>query len=117
MRKALSPELKIAIHADVADEVRAGDEEDNGLRWAKSFNFYPSEFDLEPCDVDLELVGGQSYSAGRFTLHGHVAPNAPGGVLDGWRTRFETTKLAPYKFFGHMLAPGNHAAVLLVPRR
>ncbi len=41
MRKALSPELKIAIHADVADEVRAGDEEDNGLRWAKSFNFYP----------------------------------------------------------------------------
>ena len=46
MRKALSPDLQIAIHADVADEVRAGDEEDNGLRWAKSFNFYPSEFDL-----------------------------------------------------------------------
>ena len=89
MRKALSPELKIAIHADVADEVRAGDEEDNGLRWAKSFNFYPSEFDLEPCDIDLELVGGQSFSAGPFTLtaidtpghcRGHICYFVTGGA-------------------------------------
>ena len=36
---------------------------------------------------------------------------------DGWRTRFETTMLSPHTFFNYMLAPGHHAAVLLVPRR
>jgi hypothetical protein len=35
---------------------------------------------------------------------------------DGWRWRFETTNIAPLRFFNYMLAPGNHAAVLLVPR-
>ena len=36
---------------------------------------------------------------------------------DAWRGRFETTKLSPHTFYSYMLAPGHHAAVLLVPRR
>lgn len=68
MRKSLSTELKISIAGSVAEQVRQGDEEDNGLRWAKSFNFYPSEFDLEPCEVDIELVDGQEFKSGRFAL-------------------------------------------------
>jgi hydroxyacylglutathione hydrolase len=68
MRKSLAPELKIAIAGEVAEQVRAGDEEDNGLRWAKSFDFYPSAFDLEPCDIDIELVEGQQFTAGGFGL-------------------------------------------------
>jgi hypothetical protein len=39
------------------------------------------------------------------------------GFWDDWRRRFETTMLSPHNFFNYMLAPGNHAAVLLVPRR
>jgi hypothetical protein len=30
--------------------------------------------------------------AGRFTLHGHVAPSAPAGALDGWRTKFADSR-------------------------
>ena len=89
MRSALSPELKIAISSEVAAQVRAGDEEDNGLAWAKSFNFYPKEFDLEPCEVDVELMDKQSFSAGRFTLEaidtpghcrGHICFHLTGGA-------------------------------------
>ncbi len=68
MRKSLSPDLKIAIAGTVAEQVRAGDEEDNGLRWAKSFNFYPPEFILEPCEIDIELVDGHKFTGGRFSL-------------------------------------------------
>jgi len=68
MRKSLSRQLKIAIAGSVAEKVRAGDEEDNGLRWAKSFSFYPPEFTLEPCDIDIELADGQQFKSGRFEL-------------------------------------------------
>jgi len=30
--------------------------------------------------------------AWRFTLHGHVAPSAPAGALDGWRTKFADSR-------------------------
>jgi hydroxyacylglutathione hydrolase len=89
MRKTLSPELKIAIAASVADAIRAGDEEDNGLRWAKNFGFYPSDFDLEPCEVDIELTDAQQFEAGRFTLttidtpghcRGHICFLVTGGA-------------------------------------
>lgn len=89
MRKALAPELQIAISGLVADEVRNGDEEDNGLRWAKSFGFYPSEFDLEPCEVDIELSHGQRFEAGGFVLNaidtpghcrGHICFYVTGGA-------------------------------------
>lgn len=75
MRGALSPDLKIAISGQVAEQVREGDEEDNGLRWAKSFGFYPSDFDLEPCEVDIELADEQRFTSGRFTL---TAIDTPG---------------------------------------
>lgn len=89
MRKSLSPDLKIAISGAVAEQVRAGDEEDNGLRWAKSFSFYPPEFVLEPCGIDLELADGQQFSSGSFNLtaiateghcHGHMCFFVTGGV-------------------------------------
>jgi glyoxylase-like metal-dependent hydrolase (beta-lactamase superfamily II) len=93
MRKALSPDLKIAISGEVAEQVREADEEDNGLRWAKSFGFYPSEFDLEPCDVDIELTGDQRFQAGPFTLtaidtpghcRGHICFLVTGGAEGGY---------------------------------
>src|SRR5580658_1060188 len=55
VRRGLAPDVKIAAAAEVADSIRAGDEVANGLAWAKSFGFYPSEFVLEACPVDVEL--------------------------------------------------------------
>lgn len=75
MRAALSPALKIATAGEVAAQIRSGDEKDNALGWAKSVGFYPSEFRLESCAVDIELVSDQRIEAGNVSL---VSIDTPG---------------------------------------
>src|SRR5512139_2833178 len=48
MREHLDDHLQIAISERAAPAVREADEEIIGLKWAKSFGFYPSEFTWEP---------------------------------------------------------------------
>lgn len=68
LREHLADTLRIAIAAEAADVVRAGDEVPTGLAWAKSFGFYPSEFTWRGCEVDIELVDGQEFRSGRARL-------------------------------------------------
>lgn len=68
MRDALDDHLQIGISSVAAPTVRAADEEVIGLKWAKSFDFYPSDFTWEPCEIDLELQHGQTFTAGDFEL-------------------------------------------------
>lgn len=68
MRDELDDHLQIAISHRAAPAVRVADEEVIGLRWAKSFNFYPPEFDWEPCEVDVELEHNQSFAVGDFEI-------------------------------------------------
>jgi glyoxylase-like metal-dependent hydrolase (beta-lactamase superfamily II) len=75
MRQTLSPQLRIAIAAQVADVVRAGDEEPTGLAWAKSFGFYPDSFTWEPCEIDDEIVDGDVVTSGEFSI---TAIDTPG---------------------------------------
>lgn len=68
MRKTLGDHLQIAISSEAAPAVRAGDEEIIGLKWAKSFGFYPSDFVWEPCEVDVDLQHNQSFRSGDFEI-------------------------------------------------
>jgi len=88
VRRALSPSVQVAVSAETAQAVRTGDEQANGLAWAKQF-FYPPEFVLEPCPVDVELTHGQTFEAGKFSImaidtpghcHGHICYLATGGA-------------------------------------
>jgi hydroxyacylglutathione hydrolase len=88
VRRGLSPDVQVAVSAQTADSVRAGDEKANGLAWAQSFGFYPPEFVLEPCPVDVDLAPDQTFQAGDFTItaidtpghcHGHICYLLTGG--------------------------------------
>jgi hydroxyacylglutathione hydrolase len=89
VRRALASDAQVAVSAQTADAVRAGDEKANGLAWAKSFGFYPPEFVLEGCPVDVELTDGQRFEAGSFAItaidtpghcHGHICYLLEGGA-------------------------------------
>jgi len=68
MRARLGDQVQMAINDMEAPAVREADEEIIGLRWAKSFGFYPSDFTWQPCEIDVELTHDQQFSAGEFTL-------------------------------------------------
>ena len=68
MRQHIGPQLQIAIAEDAAPAVRAADEDIIGLRWAKSFGFYPSEFSWKPTTIEKEMKDKHSEELGRFTI-------------------------------------------------
>lgn len=68
MRESLDDHVEICISERAAPAVRVADEEIIGLRWAKSFNFYPSDFTWEPCDIDVELTHNQVTTSNDFQI-------------------------------------------------
>ena len=68
MRENLGDQVEIAISGRAAPAVRTADEEVIGLKWAKSFDFYPKDFVWEPCDIDVELQHNQNFKSGDFEL-------------------------------------------------
>ena len=68
MRESLDDHLEICISERAAPAVRVADEDIIGLRWAKSFNFYPSDFTWEPCDIDVELTHNHATTSNDFQL-------------------------------------------------
>ena len=87
---------KVALRADVT-HLRASAAEISALRTTLAgFSANPpcAEF-LEKLAATLPpeiALASLHVSAGRFTLHGHVAPKAPASSLDGWRTRFADSR-------------------------
>jgi hydroxyacylglutathione hydrolase len=93
MRRALGDKVQIAISHKEADVVRAGDEDPTGLAWAKKFNFYPSDFHWEGCDINDELQHEQKFTSGEFTMtaiatdghcDGHMCFLLEGGGTGGY---------------------------------
>lgn len=68
MRENLGDHLEICISERAAPAVRVADEEVIGLRWGKSFGFYPSEFNWEPCEIDIDLTHNQAVASSDFEL-------------------------------------------------
>ena len=66
-RRELGP-VRVCVAAEVSANVRAGDEQANALGWARDLGYYPADFRLEPCEVDVELTDGAQQHAGDVTL-------------------------------------------------
>jgi hydroxyacylglutathione hydrolase len=65
---------RVVTGREAAEPIRAGDTHWNGLAWAQSFDFYPREYVLEPCEVDEELDGGEVISIGGMTIDAIYTP-------------------------------------------
>jgi len=65
---ALLPNAELSVSRDVADLVRAGDEEGTSIAVAKRAGIYPADYHLEPCRVDRELADGDRIEIGDLTL-------------------------------------------------
>lgn len=92
LRRAL-PHIRIAVAEQAAAEVRVGDEIANSLALARGLGYYPSDFFLEPCEVDDLLHDAWQLHADGITLtaidtpghcHGHFCfhvDDGAGGLL------------------------------------
>jgi hydroxyacylglutathione hydrolase len=78
-RMAATTGAEVWAPAEVADSIRAGDAERNGLKWAQSFGFYPAEYELEPCAVAHAYEDGERIPAGALELEAVSTP----GHCDG----------------------------------
>lgn len=99
MRRALGDGVQIAISHKEADVVRAADEDSTGLAWAKSFGFYPAEFNWEACDINVELQHEQKFTSGQLTM----TAIATDGHCDG-----HMCYLLDAPGFGGVLFTGDH---------
>jgi len=60
--------VSVIVSSDEADFLRTANEEELGLAFARSAGWYPLDYSLQPCSVDVDLENGQSISVGNLTL-------------------------------------------------
>jgi glyoxylase-like metal-dependent hydrolase (beta-lactamase superfamily II) len=79
-----SPESAIAM--------RRADSEVTGLARAQQGGFYPSDYIMEPCEVDVEFTDGDSFTIGALRLTAYASPGHCRGhavfLLEGCRQVF-----------------------------
>ncbi len=75
--------LDVEVYASefAAPAIRTGDEKAVALDVAKAANFYPDEFYLPPCPVDVELVEGDTIKVGNLELETFETPGHCDGHL------------------------------------
>lgn len=66
--RALLGEPAVYVSRAVAGYVREGDEQGVSLDVAKKAGFYPADYVLEPCEVDVELAEGDEVRVGDLTV-------------------------------------------------
>jgi glyoxylase-like metal-dependent hydrolase (beta-lactamase superfamily II) len=69
-----APGATLLAGAEAAPTLRAADANQIGLNWAKSFGFYPADYELEPAAVDEEFVNGSRFDIGELTLETVATP-------------------------------------------
>jgi glyoxylase-like metal-dependent hydrolase (beta-lactamase superfamily II) len=62
------------VAAEVASTVRSGDEQANGLAWARTAGYYPADYRLEPARVDVELTDSLVVERGGARLTAVATP-------------------------------------------
>lgn len=72
MSRATGAQLLAATEA--APTIRAADADRIGLNWAKSFGFYPSDYELEPAEVGAEFRDGDRFRIGAVELEAIATP-------------------------------------------
>jgi hydroxyacylglutathione hydrolase len=72
--------LKRATGAEVyagheaAPTIRVADADQIGLNWAKSFGFYPADYEWEPTEVEHEFSDGDTFKVGELELEMIATP-------------------------------------------
>lgn len=65
--------------AEAAPTIRVADADQIGLNWAKSFGFYPADYEWEPVEVDEEFTDGTRFQIGELEAEAIATP----GHCDG----------------------------------
>jgi hydroxyacylglutathione hydrolase len=60
--------------AEAAPTIRIADADQIGLNWAKSFGFYPADYEWEPTEVEEELTDGTTIRVGELELEAIATP-------------------------------------------
>jgi glyoxylase-like metal-dependent hydrolase (beta-lactamase superfamily II) len=59
---------KLAAGAEASETIRIADADQIGLNWAKSFGFYPEDYEWEASEVELEFTDGDRIRTGAIEL-------------------------------------------------
>lgn len=70
---------KMITPVEAAAAIRTADGDQTGLNWAKSFGFYPQDFDWQPCEVDEEYTHGDLFQIGALEMEAISTPGHCGG--------------------------------------
>jgi glyoxylase-like metal-dependent hydrolase (beta-lactamase superfamily II) len=72
---------RVAIGKPEADFLRAANEDELGLTVARRSGFYPANYRLKPCPVDVEVRDGDVIHAGRLSIRAiHVPGHSRGSI-------------------------------------
>jgi len=92
--RELLPNASLLMSREVSDLIRRGDERGTSLDVAKRAGIYPTDYRLEPCPVDGDLVEGDKLAIGDLLLECIETPGHARGHLsfllerDGRRSLF-----------------------------
>lgn len=73
--------VSVTASSEEADFVRTADEEELGLAFARSAGWYPPDYRLHSCPVDVELSDEQNISVGSLTLKAIKTPGHSRGSV------------------------------------
>jgi hydroxyacylglutathione hydrolase len=73
------PGLQVAAAADVAEFLRRGDEKGISLDMGKKGGYYPPEYRLDPCPVDIDLAEGVTIDLGELQIKTMETPGHSSG--------------------------------------
>lgn len=59
---------KVYVGKSGAEHLRNGDEDALGLTIARGSKYYPQDYHVQPCPVDVELTEGDAINVGRYEL-------------------------------------------------
>ncbi len=71
--------VSVIVSSEEADFVRRADEAELGLTFARSAGWYPSDYHLQPCEVDIELEDGQEIMVGDLQITAIKTPGHSSG--------------------------------------
>ena len=65
---------QLCAGTEAAPTIRIADADQIGLNWAKSFGFYPADYEWEPAEVEVEFHDGDRIAVGELELETIATP-------------------------------------------
>ena len=102
---------KVYASTGSATAIRTGDAETVGLAQAKKGGYYPSDYVLQPCPVDVAFDEGESFRIGDLPLTPYASP----GHCNGHVVYLLNGQERDYLFSGDCLFWGGHIIIQNIP--